>query len=116
MQIKKQIRAKHISIEEYAYSRDKSEIQKNSLIDTLQQLERDLEKAKIEWDHDIERTNELNLYLKKAFTKKATEFYELLNSDDIDLESKWAYHLYWNITTKDAERIIRNDTDNRTII
>lgn len=116
VQIKKQIRAKHISIEEYTHSRDRSKIQKNRLNNTLQQLERDLEKAKIEWDHDIERTNELNLYLKKAFTKKATEFYELLNSDDIDLESKWAYHLYWNIITKDAERIIRNDTDNRTII
>lgn len=116
IQVKQQIRAKQLLIEEYEQSMNQLVEQSKQLEKKLNRLEKALEDTHKEWDHDIQRTNELYQYLKKSFTKKAVHFQELLESTHIEPEDKWAYHLYWNIITKDVERIIRYDHDNRSVI
>lgn len=115
-QVKKQIRAKQLKKEEHEQSIVQLMKESQQFVEKLNGLKKMLEETHKEWDHDIQRTNELNQYLKKSFTKKAVHLQELLESTQIESEKKWAYHLYWNIIAKDVERIIRYDHDNRSVI
>jgi hypothetical protein len=83
--------------------------------ETLKKLQRDLagkdvtmERAKSEWDSDIERSKQLNLYLKKAFVEEVNTLQYKLVSPETSTPEKWAYHQYWNIITADVERIIKD--------
>ncbi|MEC1716494.1 hypothetical protein [Schinkia azotoformans] len=111
-QIQKQIRAQKLIKEEHGQVKIKLEDKVRKLKKERQELQKRIQQTKEEWDHDIERTNELNQYLKKAFIKKVEIFQSMLESPNIDASDKWGYHMYWNIIAKDAERIIRHELDN----
>lgn len=107
-QFKKQIYLRKSIREQYVEEMSKLEMKKTKVEIKISEIEHATVVANQEWDHDIERTNELYQYLKKAFLRKVSIFQEVLSSPRTDINKKWAYHQYWNIVTNDAERIILN--------
>ena len=111
----KLIKYKELLKQQHMESIDKISTECGELVKILSDLKKSLEQTRREWDHDIQRTNELYRYLKKSFTQEVNFFRSKLQSPNVSNEEKWAYHLYWNIIDKDSERIIQYD-DSRTII
>ncbi len=86
-------------------SRETLERRIESCEKSITKIELAIEKARIEWEHDIQRSKELNLYLKAAFVNEIKAIQDKLFSKQTSPLEKWAYHQYWNIITADAERI-----------
>ncbi|WP_342433426.1 hypothetical protein [Neobacillus sp. FSL H8-0543] len=72
-------------------------------------LQRELERARRDWEQDLLRPQLLDDILKEEFVKAVSWWEEKLIDEDASDVERWAYHQYGQIILKQAERIIGNE-------
>jgi hypothetical protein len=75
----------------------------------MEEIQEKLDRAKKEWEQDLERPDKLDEILKDEFLKAVSRWQDKLFSDQVTDVERWAYHHYSQIILNQAERILNND-------
>lgn len=92
---------------------DAKEEKMYDLLDEYKKIEKDLldirekiEKAYNEWEEDLARSRQLDLFLMEGFVERSNHYKVKLLDQATPAEEKWLIHQYWNVLKHQAERII----------
>jgi GTPase SAR1 family protein len=72
----------------------------------IDELTGQFDEANKEWQEDIERSRQLDLFLKESFIEQSAIYKERLFDQTRTKSERWVIHQYWNLLKMQAERII----------
>ncbi|MEH7440164.1 hypothetical protein V7182_22205 [Neobacillus drentensis] len=72
----------------------------------MDELNVQCDEANKEWQEDIERSRQLDLFLKESFIEQSAIYKERLFDQTRTKSERWVIHQYWNLLKMQAERII----------
>jgi GTPase SAR1 family protein len=72
----------------------------------FESIEKKIREVEIEWQHDLERSKQLDLFLMEGFIEQSNQYKENLLSNQASKTEKWMIQQFWNVLKLQAERII----------
>jgi GTPase SAR1 family protein len=72
----------------------------------MDELALEIEEANKEWQEDIERSRQLDLFLMESFARQSAVYKERLFDQSLSKSGRWVIHQYWNLLKMQAERVI----------
>ncbi|MGQ4667511.1 hypothetical protein ACUIJN_17015 [Metabacillus halosaccharovorans] len=106
LQVKQYKRRKEILVEGYETELEEHIGMLSEIQEKVDSLDNEINEAEQEWMHDLERSQQFDLYLMQSFVEQSNHYKEKLRDNHITKEEKWVVHQYWNLLKQQGERII----------
>lgn len=105
-QIQKKLHSKLDTINDMERMVEQKYEEKDRIENKIAKLEIQVDKANQDWQDDIERSRQLDLFLKESFVEQSDAYKKQILNPNLTIEEKWLIHQYWNVLRLQAERMI----------